>query len=186
MSSRRSSSSIRSRSPSRASSPISSGRASAMRSRLSSGAARRRCTGSRQAGCRWRGSAPCLASAKRWRSPRARRSRRSGFPRQGAFDRDRLVQLGLLRRRGDHAAAGHLARHDDELALRLRPDRSAGTAWSPSLWYALYRDPRSASRSLGVGARLYSGWRVARAGGKPSWRKVFAQPRFLGILIARS
>ena len=52
------------------------------------------------------------------------------------------------------------------------------------LWFALYRDPQ-AYRGLSAQERDYILEGRPPPTGKPSWGKVFDQPRFLGIVIAR-
>ena len=54
-----------------------------------------------------------------------------------------------------------------------------------ALWWALYRDP-AAHPGLSAAERDYIlEGRAPAPAARPSWRKVFAQPRFAGILIAR-
>ena len=52
------------------------------------------------------------------------------------------------------------------------------------LWYALYRDPQN-HPALSEAERAYILEGREAPSRKPSWGKVFAQPRFLGIVIAR-
>ena len=81
---------------------------------------------------------------------------------QRALDRDRLVQLRLVDRRGAYAAARHLSRNDDELAVLP----SSSPACSASSWRssgtAFYRDPQVHPELSEPERELYSRGPAAR------------------------